>query len=291
MMRVIVTGASGFIGRHVVKSLEAKKIEHITVGREIETSKSNHIVFDLLRSTDFSSLFKDVQATHIIHLAWYTEHAKYWSSPLNVHWASVTYKLIKSFYNHGGEHAVISGTCAEYDWDHGYCIEGITPLRPNTLYGVAKDVAHRYSEVVKNENLRSLTWARIFFPYASDETKSRLIPSLFGVFGGNLPSFGVNAKSYRDFLHADDVASALTLCATQKVDDTVNICSGNPTSIEWVVNYIASLYKSDPSIILNSKSTRLGEPHLLVGDNKKLKALGWSPKISLEQGLSTYLNI
>ncbi|MCH8524773.1 MAG: NAD(P)-dependent oxidoreductase [Balneolales bacterium] len=289
-MRIIVTGARGFIGRHLVNSLEAQKIEYFTVGREIETRTPNHIAFDLLQSSDFSYLFKDLQATHIIHLAWYTQHAKYWNSPLNVDWASVTYKLINSFYDHGGEHAVIAGTCAEYDWNHGYCIEGITPLRPKTLYGVAKDVTRRYSEIVKNEKLKSLTWARVFFPYASDEMKSRLIPSLFGVFDGNLTPFGVNAKSYRDFLHADDVANALTLCATQKVDDTINISSGDPISIEWVVNYIASLYNSDPNIILNNRSTRLGEPHLLVGDNKKLKALGWSPKISLEQGLLTYLN-
>jgi nucleoside-diphosphate-sugar epimerase len=290
MMRVLVTGASGFIGRHVVKCLESYQIDHVTIGRFNDLDRKNHVNFDLLTNSDYSSLFSATKPTHLIHLAWYTEHGKYWTSPLNIKWAANTHSLIESFYVNGGQHAVISGTCAEYDWGHGYCVEGVTPLQPKTLYGVSKAATQQYCNFLKVEHSKSLTWARLFFPYGSDEGISRLIPSLFNVFQFGAPSFGVNAKSYRDFLHVDDVANALTLCTIHNIDDTLNISSGNPTSIESVVNQIASLFKSDPNIILRLKSERLGEPHLLVGDNQKLRSIGWSQKIGLEQGLTSYLS-
>ena len=149
-MRVLLTGASGFLGRYVLDSLRRQNIETVIVGRQPvpDNTFANFIKADLLTTPDFSWLVKDAKATHLLHLAWYAEHGKYWTSPLNLRWVEATTRLVEEFCKAGGKQVVIAGTCAEYDWSHGYCREDSTPLNPATLYGTAKDVARRLAMAV-----------------------------------------------------------------------------------------------------------------------------------------------
>ena len=243
---------------------------------------------DLLRSENISDIIDRIKPTHLIHLAWYTEHGKYWNSPLNVEWTRATYYLLDAFYKRGGEHALITGTCAEYDWRYGYCMEDMTPLKPTTLYGEAKNATRCFSELIKNQYEKPLAWARIFFPYGSDESYGRLIPSLFRFFRGKEFPFGVNRYAYRDFLHVSDVVGAIMLCVEKKFDGILNICSGKPTSIEQIVREIANICGGNPDQVLEKASNREEDPTFLVGDNQKLRALGWVQKVDIRQGLLTY---
>lgn len=142
-MRVLLTGASGFIGRYVLRTLQHHGIEVISVGRARSQPSVLFIEADLLSLTDFGPLLQQAKATHLLHLAWYAEHGKYWTSPLNLRWTEATTRLVEAFCVTGGHQVVIAGTCAEYDWAHGYCREESTPLNPVTLYGTAKDATRR----------------------------------------------------------------------------------------------------------------------------------------------------
>lgn len=288
-MRILVTGATGFIGRHLTRLLESKGIEFVILTRN--HIGKNGFKVDLLKSENFIEILEKIKPTHLIHLAWYTEHGKYWNAPLNIDWIQSTFHLLDAFYKIGGEHALITGTCAEYNWDYGYCVENLTPENPTTLYGEAKNTTRRLSELVKKEYGTTLTWARIFFPYGPDEGHSRLIPSLFRYFRGKEPPFGVNTQVFRDFLHVSDVTNALMLCTEKKFDGTLNISSGIPTSIDSVVREIASICGKNPQQIFEMESHRKGEPSFLVGDNRNLQMLGWNQTISLQDGLLTYSNL
>lgn len=287
-MKVLLTGSTGFVGCHVAKALEAHDIEFVTIGRNHGGNQHNHIVSDLLTTCDFSEIMQEVKPTHLIHLAWYAEHGKYWESPLNLEWMSATYHLLEAFCKHGGQHAVIAGTCAEYDWRYGFCDEDLTPTNPNTFYGIAKDSTRRLSQAICLRNGVSLSWARIFFPYGPGEAQARLIPSLFGVFRKDKVPFGVNDKSFRDFLHISDLAEAFVICASNQVRGIVNISSGEPIALRKVVEIIAKFHNQDPSLILGLESTRKGEPILIVGNNEKLINLGWKQKINIYEGLLNY---
>ena len=96
-MKVLLTGSSGFIGRYVLQLLQAHGIEVFAVGRVHPPSSVPFIEVDLLGITDFGPLLQQVQASHLLHLAWYAEHGKYWTSPLNLRWVDATMRLVESF--------------------------------------------------------------------------------------------------------------------------------------------------------------------------------------------------
>jgi nucleoside-diphosphate-sugar epimerase len=286
-MRVLLTGASGFIGRHVLDSLRQQNIDTVMLGRQRapDSAFADFIETDLLVAPDFASLARKSAATHLLHLAWYAEHGKYWASPLNLRWVEATIRLIEAFCQAGGQQVVVAGTCAEYDWSHGYCRESSTPLNPATLYGTAKDAARRLAMAVCAQHHLPCAWGRIFLPFGTGEAGQRLIPSLIDVFRGKRPPFGVNAAAYRDFLHASDVAEGFVALLRDGANGAYNISSGQPALVASVVQELARLLDADPQAVLDLSSERLGEPLLLVGESLKLKALGWQATLSLAQGL------
>ena len=199
--------------------------------------------------------------------------------------AEVTTRLVDAFCAAGGQQVVIAGTCAEYDWTHGYCREDSTPLNPASLYGTAKDATRRLVMAVCAQHQVPCAWGRVFLPYGSGEASQRLISSLIGVFRGKRPPFGVNAAAYRDFLHASDVAEGFIALLRSGASGAYNISTGRPVQLGDVVQELARLLNADPQAVLGLTTERSGEPPLLVGENRKLKTLGWQPALSLAQGL------
>jgi nucleoside-diphosphate-sugar epimerase len=286
-MKVILTGATGFVGRYVARELERQGIEYVGLQRGM-SSDSRSIQMDLLGSNELEALFQKLKPTHLVHVAWYAEHGKYWDSELNLEWISATKRLVEAFCASGGRHIVITGTCAEYDWEHGYCVEDVTPLNPKTLYGISKDSTRRILELVVKKYGVSMSWARIFFPYGPGEASQRLIPSLFKAFKGDVLPFGVNASSYRDLLHVEDAAKAVLVCVQSDFFGSVNICSGIPVQISKVVDAIAQITNCNSEIILKIVPKNREINSFLVGENKKLQILGWKQEIMLDHGLLNY---
>jgi nucleoside-diphosphate-sugar epimerase len=180
---------------------------------------------------------------------------------------------------------VVAGTCAEYDWSYGYCREDTTPLNPATLYGIAKDATRRLVAAVCEQAHVSCAWGRIFLPYGKGETSQRLMPSLIDVFQGRRGPFEVDARAYRDFLHASDVAEGLIALLMSGANGAYNISSGEPLRIRDLVEIMARHYNADARLILDLATEHSGEPCLLVGESLKLRALGWKPRLSLTEYL------
>lgn len=286
-MKVLLTGASGFLGRYVLAGLRRQCVETVVLGRRRPANAdfADFVAADLLTAADLSALVKDVEATHLLHLAWYAEHGKYWTSPLNLRWVDATTRLVEAFCQAGGRQVVVAGTCAEYDWPSGYCREDATPLAPATLYGVAKDATRRLVTALCAQHQAVCAWGRVFLPFGAGEACPRLVPSLIEVLRGKREPFGVSAASYRDFLHASDVAEGFLCLLSNAANGAYNISSGQAVPIGDLVCKLARLLNADPQPVLELKGERCGEPVLLVGENVKLKALGWRPALSLAQGL------
>jgi nucleoside-diphosphate-sugar epimerase len=287
-MRVLLTGGSGFIGQHLANALDSKGVEICTIGRKRSADSSKYRNVDLLSTPNLEALIEDSDPTHLIHLAWCTEHGKYWGSHDNFSWMALTYRLFEAFAKHGGTHAFIAGTCAEYDWRYGYCDEELTPCNPETLYGIAKDATRRMCQLLATQYEIPLTWGRIFLPYGPGDNPRRLIPSLFKAFRGEIAPFGVNKHYLRDFVHVDDLVSAILICIERKLDGVINLSSGNPVALEQIVRMIATVEGKDPSLILDKKAPNRAEPPLLVGKNEKLRSLGWIPGQDLKNALATW---
>ena len=276
-LKVLLTGASGFVGQSVLELLAKEGIETVVAGRKLPQgfSASNFLQTDFLGSVDFDELVKSSGSTHLMHLAWYAEHGKYWTSHLNLRWVDATVRLAEAFCRAGGQSIIMAGTCAEYDWSYGYCNEQHTPLNPVTLYGIAKNATRHLVSAVCAEHRIPFAWGRIFLPYGPGENRNRLIPALVDVFDGVRAPFGVNATAYRDFLHIEDVANGFLTLLKNVATGEFNVCSGQPLKIADLVKHIALLRDADSKIILDLSSERTGEPTILVGNNQKLLNLGW----------------
>lgn len=289
-MKVLATGTSGYVGQPVLRALVRRGIPVVCVGRNRPAENVEFIQADLLSSADLPTVVAQAGATHLLHLAWYAEHGKYWTSPLNLRWVDATVRLVEAFCESGGRHVVVAGTCAEYDWSHGYCREDITPAVPATLYGTAKDATRRLVAAICGPHGVSCAWGRIFLPYGATEAAARLIPSLAAVFRGERPAFGVNASAFRDFIYVDDLAEAFITLLQHNAHGIFNISSGRPVAIADLVRHLADLLGGDPALILRLATERPGEPPLLVGANEKLTALGWKPAVpDLKDGLARVL--
>lgn len=283
-MKVLLTGASGFIGRHVLNQLLDSEVDVVVAGRSRPVGfKGDFIEVDLLQTEDHDGIVQHAGASHLIHLAWYAEHRQYWTSPLNLRWVDASVRLVEAFCAAGGQKVIAAGTCAEYDWTVGFCREDITPLIPTTLYGTAKDATRRLLNAVCKSHQTQFVWARIFLPYGLGEDSRRLIPSLIDVFQGKRPPFGVNATAYRDFLHVKDVANGFIRLLLSNGQGSYNIASGQPTQIAEVVRSIAHGLQGDPHVVLDLSTERPSEPEILFGDSQKLRALGWQPMHSINQ--------
>ncbi|MCX7277561.1 MAG: NAD(P)-dependent oxidoreductase [Burkholderiales bacterium] len=287
-MKVLLTGASGYLGRYVLAHLRAQGCEVAVLGRSLPPGFEDVplVHCDLLDGANLAEALQTAGASHLMHLAWTTEYGKYWTSPLNFRWADATLRLLQAFADAGGQHVAIAGSCAEYDWAAGYLREDVSPYAPATLYGVAKDATRRMAAALCAARDVSLAWGHIFFPFGPGEAPQRMLPSLVRVFRGEAPPFGVNVAAYRGMLPVPDAAAALATLLLQGCGGNFNICSGEPSRIGDVVATLARLCGADPAPVLALATARPGDPPMLVGDSTRLRATGWRPQLTLEQGLA-----
>jgi nucleoside-diphosphate-sugar epimerase len=242
---------------------------------------------DLLDSTETSRMMAEVRPTHLLHLAWYAEPGKFWHSAENFRWLESSIALLRHFREQGGERVVMAGTCAEYDWDYGFCSEVITPCRPATTYGVCKNALFEVMRVFCAERGMSAAWGRIFFLYGPGEHPSRLVASVITDFLRGDQARCTHGNQIRDFLHVRDVASAFVALLESPVEGAVNIASGQPVALREVVLTIADCLGARERVCFGALPAPENEPPLLVADVRRLAGeLGWRPYYDLAAGVA-----
>jgi nucleoside-diphosphate-sugar epimerase len=284
-VRVLVTGANGYIGRAVIAALGERDVALVTAGRRAIKGVP-FVETDLLSEPDFPEMVRRAQASHLVHLAWVADHPTYWTHPDNPRWAVATARLVDAFCQQGGKGVVVAGSCAEYDWSHGWCREGLTPSHPATPYGLAKDAARRLVQETARLAGVPLAWGRIFMSFGPGEHPDRLIPSLVSHLQGRRPALSVDGDAFRDYLHVDDIGKALVELLLCRAEGIVNISSGAPVRIRDIVACLAREIGADPEPLLLQAMVRPNEPRLLAGEPTRLTSLGWKPDLTLEVGLA-----
>jgi nucleoside-diphosphate-sugar epimerase len=287
-MKVLVTGGSGFIGRHCIAQLQAKGCEVHAVSsamREAAPGVTWHRA-NLLADGEAAALVRRIGATHLLHLAWCTAPGKYWTSLENLDWVRASLAMIQAFTASGGQRFVAAGTCAEYDWGYGVCDEITTPLVPGTLYGSSKHALQTLLAAWSRQTGLSSAWGRVFSLYGPYEYPQRLMASaITSLLEGNTATCG-NPGLVRDYLHAEDVASAFVALLGCELQGPVNIGSGRGVALGDVVELIGQKLGADERVcLLSSRPASDTEPALLVAETSKLALSGWKPKFDLNSGL------
>lgn len=208
MTRVLVTGATGFIGSVVMRRLS-------DYGHEAIALKA-----DLLADT----LPQLPSATHCIHCGWYTNHADYLVHEVNREWVSATLRLADAFPGR----FVGLGTCLEYDVANaaGPLAED-SALNPQTLYARCK---RELFDALRQRD-RDFAWARVFFVYGLGDRGGRLIPTMIASFAKGEAAGPTYGGLRRDYIHVDDLAAQIVRIALSDVRGPINTGTGEAPSL------------------------------------------------------------
>lgn len=290
MKRVLLTGATGFIGRHCLSSLVKRGYEvHAVSSRSITMERKASILWhqaNLLDLPQVAALMDKVQPSHLLHFAWYTVSGKYWTSVENLRWVQASISLLREFAQHGGRRVVMAGSCAEYDWRYGYCSEATTPLAPSTLYGICKHALQLMVSAFSKQAGLSAAWGRIFFLFGPYEHPDRLVAYVIRSLLRAEVARCSHGNQIRDFLYVQDVADAFLALLDSAVFGPINIASGRPVALRELIYKIAAKFKREDLIQLAAVSTPPDEPPLLVADVRRLyDEVGWTSRYDLDTGL------
>jgi nucleoside-diphosphate-sugar epimerase len=288
MRRVLVTGASGFIGGHILGLLLERGFEvHAVSSRNspklIVDCKWHKV--DLLDYKQTQEIMELVKPTHLIHLAWDTTPTEYWQSIDNFKWLQASLELLQEFQKIGGKRVVMAGTCAEYDWEYGYCSEYKTPRNPKSIYGICKNNLQSLLASFSDITNLSSAWGRIFFVYGPNQHPQKLVSSVIGSLLLDKPVSCSHGNQIRDFLYVEDVANAFVSLLVSDVQGAVNIASGRSITLKEIINIISEQL-GRPDLIRFGKIPEKDESPLIVADVRRLyNEVGWSKKYKIEEGL------
>jgi nucleoside-diphosphate-sugar epimerase len=294
MKTVLVTGATGFIGRFTLPLLLERGYKVYGVTFQGENGFRDGVYWlkaDMCQTDDVKRVVQEAKASHLLHFAWITEPGVYWNSPENTQWLECGKLLAREFGEECGKRAVFAGTCAEYDWAHSQLHEDKTPLTPHTLYGETKLNLSRKLGEISLEQGWSSAWGRIFLVYGPYEGQNRFVPAVIKSLLKKEKGKYSSGTQVRDFLYVKDVADAfVTLLESEEVGE-FNISSGQGISLIDFAKKISGQLDNFDCLEFGALPDRKDDPAELIGDIKLFKnKLCWCPRYSIEEGISETIN-
>ena len=282
LKRVLVTGATGFIGSYVVPQLLERGLKVIASSRNENKaenydwySKVEYLECDYNNSNlDYYNYFGEPDI--IIHLAW--DGLPNYKDPFHVERnLPANCLFLKNFIESGVKRMVVTGTCYEYGMQCG-CLHESVPTQPVTYYGLAKDTLHKYLQYLVQDTQTSFNWVRLFYIYGKGQNPNSLLPQLEKAISEGKKEFNMSGgEQLRDYLPVEDAARNICIIALQnKITGTVNCCSGTPISIRRLVEERIAMLKSDIKLNLGYYPYSDYEPMAFWGDTSKLREILWS---------------
>lgn len=291
--RVLITGASGFIGYHTIAPLLESGFEIVASYHHRKPTDIDGVTWlqaNLLDGGAITSLVEAAQATHLLHCAWYVEPGKMINDVLNLQWVRYSLQLLHQFRENGGTHCVIAGSCYEYDWRHGYCNEALTPSVANTFYGNAKNsLREAFTGYCRATGLTG-AWGRAFFLYGPRENPQRLVSSLAKALLSGKEAPSSHGEQIRDYLHVQDVGDAFAALVASNASGVYNIGSGKATTLRNIIETVGRIAGRSDLLRIGALPARANDAPLVVADIEKIRTeVGWQPRIGLEDGLASTL--
>ncbi len=273
---ILLTGATGFVGRHVLWHLRRRNVPvRVVVRRGTEHRLSESSELERIVITD--DLFAEDAAwwcsacdgiNTVLHAAWYVEPGKYLQATQNLDCLRGTLQLARGAVDAGVRRLVGVGTCFEYDLTQGSppgYFATTSPLAPTTTYAACKASAYlALSQWLKTRDTGFL-WCRLFYLYGDGEDARRLVPYLRARLQAGEPAELTSGAQVRDFLDVDLAAALLVDAALGHRQGAYNVCSGRGTTVRALTEQIADEYGRRDLLRFGARPDNLVDPPCVVG--------------------------
>jgi nucleoside-diphosphate-sugar epimerase len=273
--RLLVTGATGFIGAEVLRQIGRDRFDVHATSRHAVAGQTHGAIWhqaDLLDERAVKALLAKVTPSHLLHLAWDSGVADYRTTPRNLDWLAAGVTLARAFREHGGARAVFAGTCAEYE-------------RALSLYATCKAALVETVSSYARADGWHFAWGRIYWPYGPRGAPHRLVPYVIErLLAGEVARCSPGVQT-RDFVHVDDVASGLLALLQSETDGPADIGTGEGTRVRTLVESIAQQIGRQDLLRFDGATPPAGEPDVVVASPAALRSIGWRPR-PLSQGLA-----
>ncbi len=290
-VKLLVTGAGGFVGAAVVRAALAAGHDVVATGRSDVPSRlagtvATYYAVDL---SDYAAVDAMVDAERpdiIIHSAW--EGVSGAARAGDIQFANVRHcnHLVDAAIGIGASKFVGIGSQAEYGRFDRLISEDDLP-NPSMIYGVAKLAAYHFGRQRAAEAGMDFAWLRLFSPYGPGDNGNWLIPSLIAQMAAGIPPKMTAGEQKWDYLFIDDCADAILAAAQSDAVGVFNLCSGEATRVRNIAEAIRD--QVAPRLDLTFGEIPYGPAQImhLQGDRTRLSAAaGWAPKVRFKDGLA-----
>lgn len=269
---ILVTGATGFVGRQVLKVLDQRAVNLVLPVRpyreqalpELSNAYSVTISEDIFSESVswWQEVCKGVDI--IIHCAWYVEPGKYLTSSRNLECLAGSIQMVRGAIKSGVKRIVGIGTCFEYDLSGGV-LSTSTPVAPSTLYASAK--ASLYFNLMNwlPEEDVSFAWCRLFYLFGEGEQENRLVPYIRKQIENEAEVLLTSGTQIRDYLDVSAAAQQIVAVAFSDQEGPVNICSGIPTTVRQLAEKVADEYGRRDLLNFGARKDNLLDPPCVLG--------------------------
>ncbi|MEJ6021478.1 NAD-dependent epimerase/dehydratase family protein [Ramlibacter sp. PS4R-6] len=272
MGTVLLTGATGFVGRQVLRELRRRGAAVRVAVRDgsqhrLEDREGLHSVVttpDLFGEPASWWASACAGMDTVVHAAWYAEPGQYLGSPKNIDCLAGTLRLAQGAAAAGARRIVGVGTCFEYEVS-AVPLSTHAPLRPQTPYAGAKAAAF----LALSQNLPplgvSFAWCRLFYLYGEGEDPRRLVPQLRSRLQAGQPVDLTRGDQVRDYMDVADAARMIVDTTLSGVEGAVNVCSGVPVTIRALAERIAAEYGRADLLRFGARPDNPFDPPHIVG--------------------------
>lgn len=286
-MRILVTGANGFIGRAFCAAALQRGHDVLRLVRRLpgHDAGDERTVVGTLDDAPWPAI-KGFGADVVLHLAWITTPGVYLTSPENRTLLEQSEVFLRGCLNAGIPHLAAAGSCVEYARSEAPMAEWGTALDAGFPYSEAKVALYGWLEAQAASAEQAWTWFRIFYPYGPGEHPQRLTSYLIRQLASGQPVILRTPNSVKDYVYIDDLAEAMCVSLEQRLRGPVNVGSGTGLRIRDLAEQIARTLDVSESLIADAAMPQEDRWPVQVADMSRLGALGWTPQMSMANGLT-----
>lgn len=281
MQKVLVTGATGFIGNYVVEELLQRNYHVIASSANEATAKqknwfakTEYLPLDLKFLKESENYFKFFGNPDImIHLSW--AGLPNYRNTFHLEQNLPRHKMfLENMIRNGLLNINVTGTCFEYGMREGKLSEAMQPL-PRNAYAQAKNELRTFIEDLKKSYSFEYKWIRLFYMFGKGQNAKSLFSQLQQALDRGDEIFNMSGgEQTRDFLPVENVAEYIVDIALQtKISGIINCCSGIPLTIKQLVQQYLQSRNAIIKLNLGHYPYPDYEPMHFWGDNTKLKTI------------------